>query len=181
MDVLRLAGAHSSLSIAKLNPPINRALIHQLDIFMVIRNIEPKDIEVWADMRSSLWPESDEDHKPELKKYFAHKSNYIAHTFVAVVDGDIVGFIEVNVRNYAEGSDKSSVPYVEAWYVKSEFRNQRVGSALMGAAENWATSKGFTELASDTDEFNTDSINRHLHLGFKETARVVCLLKKIDT
>lgn len=147
---------------------------------MDIRGVKPEEIGVWANMRLALWPESDEDHWPELEKYFAGTSNDVVQTFVAEIKGTIAGFIELNVRNFAEGSHESSVPFVEAWFVKSDYRGQGVGSALMSAAEKWAVSKGYSELASDTDEANADSINRHLHFGFKETARVVCFLKKLD-
>jgi aminoglycoside 6'-N-acetyltransferase I len=50
----------------------------------------------------------------------------------------------------------------------------------MKQAAQWATGLGFSELASDTEIDNVDSIARHKRLGFKETYRVVCFLKKLN-
>ncbi|EAR10198.1 GNAT family N-acetyltransferase [Reinekea blandensis] len=146
---------------------------------MNIRTMTLKDREVWAEMRSSLWPEFDEDHTPELDKYFAGQSRDVTEAFIAEVDGQAAGFIELNIRNYAEGSHEPAVPYVEAWYVASEFRGQGLGKQLMARAEQWALERGYIELASDTDEWNAYSIEQHTKLGFKETGRVVCFLKTL--
>jgi len=43
------------------------------------------------------------------------------------------------------------VPYLEAWFVEASFRKQGIGRALMNALEQWAISRGFTELASDAE------------------------------
>jgi aminoglycoside 6'-N-acetyltransferase I len=42
-----------------------------------------------------------------------------------------------------------------------------------------AIENGYKELASDTEISNTQSIEIHKKLGFKETERVVCFLKKL--
>ncbi|RDL45013.1 GNAT family N-acetyltransferase [Marinomonas piezotolerans] len=148
---------------------------------MDVRDVKREEIPVWAEMRTVLWPQYDEDHTPELEKYFAGTSNDVVQTFVAEVEGSIAGFIEINIRNFAEGSVESAVPFVEAWFVKPEFRGRGVGSALMKSAEAWAVAQGYSELASDADETNLDSIDLHYRLNFKETARVVCFLKKLNT
>ncbi len=145
---------------------------------MIIRGVKPEDIDTWSRMRSELWPGCDEDH--ELEKYFDAGSDYITEVYFAEIDCQVAGFIELNIRNFAEGSQETRVPYVEGWYVRQGFRGRGGGSALMRKAESWALEQGFSELASDTDESNTDSIRKHLKLGFDEAARVVCFLKKLD-
>ena len=49
----------------------------------------------------------------------------------------------------------------------------------MEAAENWARQNGFSELASDAEITNFRSIELHKQLGFEETERIVCFVKKI--
>jgi aminoglycoside 6'-N-acetyltransferase I len=49
----------------------------------------------------------------------------------------------------------------------------------MRAAEDWALSSGFKELASDAVIDNEESIRAHLSLGFTETSREVHFIKKL--
>ncbi len=46
-------------------------------------------------------------------------------------------------------------------------------------AEKWALENGFSELASDTALENTMSFEIRGKLGFVETERVVCFIKKL--
>ena len=147
---------------------------------MIIREITESDIADWSAMRTDLWPETEDGHIQEIREYFAGSSIDILITYVAEVDQQVIGFIELNIRNFAEGSRCSKVPYVEGWYIKSGFRGQGYGASLMRQAEQWALSLGLSELASDTELENTESIAMHKHLGFEETERVVCFLKKLD-
>lgn len=105
---------------------------------MTIRPMVRNDILVWAEMRSLLWPEYDEDHQPALDTYFAGQSLDVTEAFIAEIHGDPVGFIEVNLRNFAEGIHASEVPYVEAWFVKADVRGQGIGRRLMQQVETWS-------------------------------------------
>ena len=131
-------------------------------------------------MRTALWPESADDNPHEVSAYFAGTSNGIAEAFMLTADdGELAGFIELNIRNFAEGSRSPKVPYVEGWFVRPDYRGKGYGKALMRHAESWAVDKGFDELASDTTPDNARSIALHKQLGFEETERVVCFLKKL--
>lgn len=137
------------------------------------------DITVWSELRTELWPDSDDNHLLEIKDYFNGTSTDIAQAYVVKVDNDIVGFMELNLRNFAEGSRNSKVPYVEAWYIRPEHQAKGYGKQLMLHAESWALSLGFNELASDTEIENEKSVEVHKHMGFRETERVVCFLKSL--
>ncbi|MES9992821.1 MAG: aminoglycoside 6'-N-acetyltransferase [Candidatus Thiodiazotropha sp.] len=148
---------------------------------MKIREIENNDLERWSEMRTSLWPKTDDAHLAEIKAFFDGISIDVEQVYVAIIDETAVGFIELNIREFAEGSRRPKVPYVEAWYVDSEYRGRGYGKQLMLRAEKWAIDQGFNELASDTEIDNHISIAMHTHLGFKETERVVCFLKQLTT
>lgn len=130
-------------------------------------------------MRSALWPNSEDAHLTDIKGYFEGKSVDIDLVYVATVNDNAVGFIELNIREFAEGSRRPRVPYVEAWYVEPEYRGMNYGKLLMRKAESWALERGYSELASDTEIDNHQSIAMHAHLGFEETERIVCFLKKL--
>ena len=147
---------------------------------MNIRKATPNDAEQWSQMRTDLWPDTPDHHYREIQAYFAGTSIDIEALIILEVDANIAGFIELNIRNFAEGSQNPQVPYVEGWYIKPAYRNKGYGKALMKYAEQWALAKGFKELASDTELDNHKSIAIHQGLGYKETERVVCFLKKLN-
>lgn len=146
---------------------------------MLIREVSYTDISEWSKMRTSLWPDTEDNHITELEEFFAGKSIDIVQVYIVEVDKEVVGFMELNIRNFAEGSRLSKLPYIEAWYVKPKHQGKGYGKALIKKAEEWAISLGYTELASDTEINNHKSISLHKELGFIETERIVCFLKKL--
>jgi aminoglycoside 6'-N-acetyltransferase I len=145
-----------------------------------IRAVEIADLSQWAELRVALWPEAKDGYVAELMEFFTKKSNDIAQAFVLGNDAQrLIGFIEINIRQNVIGSCAEKVPYIEGWYVDSEYRNQKLGEKLMLQAQCWALEQGYTELASDVEENNSGSIRAHPKLGFKETERIVCFIKQL--
>lgn len=138
------------------------------------------DIPHWSRMRDALWPGSAATNPIEIEQYFSDQPGQIKACFLVIENEKPVGFIELNIRGYAEGSMQTEVPYVEGWYIDSGYRGQGLGKRLMEAAEHWARQQGYAELASDAELHNTNSIAAHQKLGFTETDRLVCFLKKLN-
>lgn len=134
---------------------------------------------VWSAMRTQLWPDPENNNASELSAYFAGNSEDIKQAFIAEFASRVVGVIELNIRNSAAGSNHTQVPYVEAWYVAPEFQGRGYGRQLVEKAEQWALNAGYTELASDTQISNKNSISAHQQLGFSEIERIVCFLKPL--
>lgn len=148
---------------------------------MEIRKVNPSDKNELNRLRDALWPGSPDEHASEIDSYFSGESSYIEEIFVIERPGGLLGgFIELGIRDYAEGCSSARVPYVEGWYVDEDLRGGGIGKKLMREAESWAIEKGFNELASDTGVTNEPSIEAHKALGFKETVRIVCFIKKLD-
>ena len=147
---------------------------------MEIREARQNDAAAWAALRGELWPDSSDDHASEIADYLAGKCRDVVQAFVAeTAAGELAGFVELNIRNYAEGTSARRVPYVEGWFVAAPFRGAGVGRALMQRAERWAREQGCSELASDAELHNERSIAIHKRLGFEETDRIVCFLKRL--
>lgn len=147
---------------------------------MILREVNPNDKDEWLRMRKILWPEFPEDHEPEIESYFTGKRIHLQEVLVLErSNGKLGGFIELNLRNYAEGSIAEKVPFIEGWYVDADLRDSGFGRQLIKAAEHWALEGGFTELASDAEITNTKSIAAHQALGFNEVERIVCFIKKL--
>jgi aminoglycoside 6'-N-acetyltransferase I len=129
-------------------------------------------------MRIALWPGSRDDHHVDVRRYFQQPDGR-TRTFVAEDDGRLVGFLELDQRKYAPGCQSSPVPFIEGWYVDPEARRRGVGRALVKAAEDWARAAGFTEIGSDAESENADSIAAHGALGYMEVERVVCFRRAL--
>lgn len=145
----------------------------------MIRAVRPENTESWLVMRMALWPETDEpQHRREMAMMLSDGERFavlVCHD----PHGDLVGFAEVSLRAWAEGCESSPVGYLEGWYVAEHARRQRIGAGLVAAAEDWARSRGCTEMASDTELANRVSEAAHLRLGYQVAARVTAFRKRL--
>jgi len=133
----------------------------------------------WLRMRTVLWPECGPEESYEEISAILAGSREVA--FVAVDDHDhVMGFIEVSTRDYVDGCRTSPVGFVEGIYVDEPHRQSGIASALIRHAEQWAASRGCTELGSDAYIDDTRSIAFHKATGFREVERQVVFLKSID-
>ena len=150
-----------------------------MGVTVKIRYADPGDRADLVRMRNALWPDSPDEHPRALDEYFDGDSPFIDQIVVCEDAERLIGFAELRVRNYAEGSEKTEVPYLEGWFVEAPKRRQGVGARLIAGAEAWARSLGYDELASDTELDNVASIAAHAAAGFEEVERSVCFLKKL--
>lgn len=150
---------------------------------MKIRQITTNDRAEWLRLLSGLHPELPEaDHVPSIDAYLS--GNVVDELIPSAVfvaerpNGRLGGFLELSVRNYAEGCS-GDTPYVESWFVDGDVRGTRIGRALMEAAEQWALDHGFSELASDALLENKLSLGAHQALGFEVVERIVVFRKPL--
>lgn len=91
-----------------------------------------------------------------------------------------IGFVHASTRyDYVEGTEKSPVAYVEGIYIEEAYRRKGNSGKLIKAVEKWAKERGYSELASDCELDNQESIDFHLASCFEEVNRVVCFVKKL--
>lgn len=133
----------------------------------------------YYELRMQLWPQPENECQQEAFKILANQERW--SVFLARLENLPVGFLEVSLRDYAEGASISPVAYIEGWFVVPGQRRLGIGKLLIGAAESWALSRGCTEIASDTQLDNAVSIAAHQRLGYQEIERQVCFLKQIKT
>jgi len=133
-------------------------------------------------MRARLWPEAAlGDLRRETRAFVSgDEQTIVAAAFVAEGDqAQPVGFIEIALRAFSDGCDSMPVPHVEGWYVEPPARGHGAGRGLMDAAETWSRSRGFTELASDTEIENDGSRRAHQACGFEEVERLIKFRKRL--
>lgn len=147
---------------------------------MTIKPAQPNDAAAWERMRQALWPSSTGEHAAEIASYFDGYRKNGAETLLAFDEqGCALGFVELAIRNYADGCYSERVAFLEGWYVEPHARRQGVGAALVQAAEEWGRAQGCTEFASDTQLDNYVSAAAHRALGFVETERIICFRKDL--
>ncbi|MCP4289972.1 MAG: GNAT family N-acetyltransferase [Gammaproteobacteria bacterium] len=130
-------------------------------------------------MRTALWPDTMQDqHRKEMEFMVSVADRYTV--IVCESESSLIGFAEVSLREWAEGCGSSPVGYLEGWFVVNHMRRSGVGRKLVNAAEDWARSRGCTEMASDTDLGNQTSKTAHLKLGFQVAAQVVAFRKDLS-
>jgi aminoglycoside 6'-N-acetyltransferase I len=133
-------------------------------------------------MRHHLWPDEDAaELARETRAFVAGGAQTIlAAAFIAEDDeATPLGFVEVAIRAFSDGCDSMPVPHVEGWYVEPFARGRGVGRRLMRAVESWARTRGFKELASDTEVHNGASLCAHEACGFEEVDRLVKFRKRL--
>jgi aminoglycoside 6'-N-acetyltransferase I len=147
---------------------------------MEIKPAELQQAQAWERMRRALWPDESDDHGREIAQYFAGTLRQVAHALIACDEqGGAIGFAEMSIRPYAEGCDSGRVAFLEGWFVEPVHRRTGVGAALVRAVEAWGRARGCTELGSDTQSYNRDSVAAHRALGFEEVETIVCFRKSL--
>lgn len=143
-----------------------------------IEKINKDNFNEWLSMALSLWPDNG---KNELKDEF-HKmlSSTKEQAFIYKLDNEYIGFINISIRtDYVEGSNSSPVGFVEGIYVKPGYRNKGIAKELITKGEEWAKSKGCTQMGSDIEIDNDISYKFHQKVGFDEANRIICFIKDI--
>jgi aminoglycoside 6'-N-acetyltransferase I len=146
---------------------------------MHVRRVGPDDDAEWVRMRDVLWPGiTAKTHETEMADFRVNPTTQV----VFVVDrenGLLGGFLETGTRKDTHGCETSPVGYIEGWYVDPDLRQAGWGRALVEAAEAWARSCGYAEIASDCLLDNDVSLKAHTALGYEEMERLIHFRKSL--
>jgi aminoglycoside 6'-N-acetyltransferase I len=147
-----------------------------------VRHIEPTDRGEWMRIRAVFWPRDPgyDDHEAEADRFFSEAQTKCAVLVVPTSSGGLCGFAELALRTeYVEGCDTKPVGYLEGIWVDPEARRGGVAAGLCAAAVEWCRAQGCTEMASDAEAHNADSIAWHASVGFEQVSTVVCFRREI--
>lgn len=145
-----------------------------------VRPVKASDGAEWFRLRKLLWDElTENEHRTEMLDIFEHHETQLVLT-AEIDSGRLVGFLEASIRPFVEDCYSEQVGYLEGWFVEVEFRESGIGRKLVNAAESWARGKGCTEMASDSEIGNEESLEAHQSLGYEETSRLVHLRKDLN-
>ena len=133
-------------------------------------------MEMWLALYT--WITDAEAEWTSMRDWFARKDAATFVAFDAANPETLLGYADVGERSVVDGCDGPAA-YLEAWYVKDEWRKQGIGEALLRACEGWARAQGYREMGSDALLDNTDSQRLHKKFGFDEHDRVVTFRKTL--
>ncbi|MCB1516216.1 MAG: GNAT family N-acetyltransferase [Hyphomicrobiaceae bacterium] len=137
-----------------------------------IRPMRHDETEVWAALRSRLWPDcGPEDNAEDIAAF--QSGGPVKIVFIAFDGQTAVGFAEISERSVVDSCGNAPAAFLEGWFVEPEYQKQGVGGALIAAAKDWASNQNYAYLGSDAVLENEISHAAHLALGFEETGRVV--------
>jgi aminoglycoside 6'-N-acetyltransferase I len=143
-----------------------------------VRRCQVGDFAEWARLRHALWPDgSASEHAVEIAAGLPDGSlrGYLALSG----EGGAIGFAEISIRRYANGSTQSPVPFLEGIWIAAEHRRHGVGRLLIDRISADCADEGFIELCSDAEINNLASHHAHESWGFAETERVVYFRKPV--
>ena len=145
----------------------------------MIQKATKKDIRTLAELAILLWEDSFID---ELINDFSEiLSKEDAQIFLKYENDIPVGFAQCQLRNdYVEGTETTSVGYLEGIFVKENCRGCGYAKELLEKCEKWAESKDCKEFASDCETDNDVSFRFHKAMGFTEANRIICFTKNYN-
>ena len=148
---------------------------------ITIEELSPQLFDDWIALRCLLWLNGSEHERRREAESLIQRLDR-ATILLARSPGPItIGFAEATLRSdYVNGCATSPVAFLEGIYVQPGWRRRGVARRLCNAVEKWASEKGCSEFASDTETDNAISERMHLALGFQEAERVVCFRKQIS-
>ena len=93
--------------------------------------------------------------------------------FVAELDGNVVGFVHVIIK---EAHDipifiRRQYVVIDNILVKSGFQNHGIGKLLMGKIQEWSITKGASSIELNVYEFNSSAISYYERCGYKTFSR----------
>ncbi len=146
---------------------------------MEIREVRAYERDKWLGFRERLWPDCPREQLEREQDAILADAPRNAVLMAVAPGGELVGFAEVALRDWAEGCSTRPVGYLEAWYGDQALRQQGIGRMLVQAAESWARARGCTEMGSDADPANEVSQRAHRALGYAVIGHQVLFTKKL--
>jgi GNAT superfamily N-acetyltransferase len=95
-------------------------------------------------------------------------------TFVADLDGRVVGVLDIHVARPAGAHQPRTYGYIPEVAVAADARRRGVGAALMAAAEEWARSRGCAYTVLDYNARNVDAGRFYRdRMGYRSAGEIV--------
>ncbi|MDJ0716028.1 MAG: GNAT family N-acetyltransferase [Prochloraceae cyanobacterium] len=145
---------------------------------MKLIGVEEKYFLAWKQMRQTLYSGLEtEFHEQEMQWIFTSDDKAC---FIFLSDRDeIMGFLEISLRNIVDGCLGNPVGYIEGIYLKPQYRGCGYGREIINYAADWFRSRGCQDMATDAEIDNINAQEFYKSLGFQETYCIVEFKKNL--
>jgi Acetyltransferases len=137
----------------------------------MIRKATKEDVACIAEMASMMW---DSYLEELIEEFGAVLDNEECAIYLYQTGNMPIGFAQCGLRHdYVEGTESSSVGYLEGIFIREDYRRKGYAKNLLVECEKWAKQKGCSEFASDCELDNDASLAFHINMGFTEANREI--------
>ena len=145
---------------------------------MKLVEVEEKYVRAWKQMRQTHFSDlNDEFNEREMRSIFNSQDR--ACMIILTDSNEIMGFLEVALRNLVDGCLGSPVGYIEGLYLKPQYRGSGYGRRAVESIAEWFSDRGCQEMATDTELDNINAQKFYESIGFQETYRIVEFKKNL--
>jgi GNAT superfamily N-acetyltransferase len=141
----------------------------------LIREITPDDAAAAANLSGELgYQVSAEAMRPRIESLLGLPDQAV---YVACLGGDVVGWIDLAVSRHLASEPRGEICGL---VVSSEVRSRGVGRLLVERAEEWAVSKGLTEMLVRSRIAREDAHRFYLREGYTRIKTSAVFTKKLS-
>lgn len=145
---------------------------------MKLVEVEEKYFQAWGQMRRTHFSDlNDEFNEREMRSIFDSQER--ACFIILANSNEVMGFLEVALRNLVDGCLGSPVGYIEGLYLKPQYRGFGYGRQVVESIAEWFGDRNCKEMATDTELDNINAQKFYESIGFQETYRIVEFKKNI--
>ncbi len=138
--------------------------------------MRPEEFESWLELRQALYSEYTLDYLREDAKSLLEQDYTV---LLAHCGSALCGFAEVALRPFVNGAEANPAMHLESLFVLPGYRRKGIARHLVEAVADYVRTSGFSELTSDVQMDNHDSLKFHDQMGFAETERIVYFRKAL--
>lgn len=126
---------------------------------------------LWAPLRAALYRDLDPAfHRDEMESLLTSPE---AACFLVWLSAEVIGMLELSLRNFVDGCIGGPVGYIEGIYLQPSHRGGGRGRRLIEFAAEWARCHGCTNLATDAEIDDLAAQDFYRRIGFAERWRTV--------
>ena len=93
-------------------------------------------------------------------------SDEISNIYVAVENGNLMGYVALDWRDAAPIFERDGSIYITELYVKEDYRSQGIGSELIERGEQWAIKQGIGRVSLTVNQSNGSAQDLYRTSGY---------------
>ena len=147
---------------------------------MIIKKVESKEEAIYCDKLLSLLIQDEKKYNENIKDDYKVDNWYQNlyekdnnQLFIAVSEGEIVGYIYVKIIIRDNSPEKEFEASISGLYVKEKYRRLGIATKLIKEAKKWCINKNVTYLKLNVLSGNIGASKLYTKFGFTDFSRIL--------